>query len=231
MNPNVTLSVEMAYNELRSRILCGLLTPGARLVTQQLALILDLSRTPITEALARLESDGLVARMGSWGYSVREITLKDAEEIFEARMVIEVACAQFSARHANIADINVMERVLEKTRNVLSKGKQDKFLIQSRLLHRQIAESSRNSILLKMFDQVNSLVLLYASSIVHADPGRMQEIVAENEVLVMAIKDHDEDLAGRLIRSQVLKARDRYRGLISGGRLNAAIKLNELEAG
>ena len=84
MNPNVTLSVEMAYNELRSRILCGLLTPGARLVTQQLALILDLSRTPIKEALARLESDGLVARIGSWGYSVREITLKDAEEIFES---------------------------------------------------------------------------------------------------------------------------------------------------
>jgi DNA-binding GntR family transcriptional regulator len=230
MNPILTSSVEAAYSHLRNKILSGSFAPGSRLVTQQVATALGLSRTPVKEALARLEAERLVIRVGSWGYTVRTLTLKDAKEIFETRMVVEVACAQIAAQNACPADLEKLERILDKTRKLAKNNKVDEFLIQSRLLHGQVAESTKNSILLSMFNQVNSLILLFAYSIVQADPGRMLEIVAENEVLVAAIKSKDEDLAGRLIRSQVLKAREKYDSLISGGRLNLSLKLNEFHA-
>lgn len=230
MNPILTSSVETAYSHLRDKILSGSFAPGSRLITQQVATALSLSRTPVKEALARLEAERLVIRVSSWGYSVRVLTLKDAEEIFETRMIVEVACAQMAAQNACLLDVERLERILHKTRSLAAGTKIDKFLIQSRLLHQQVAELTKNSILLSMFNQVNSLVLLFAYSIVQADPGRMLEIVAENEVLVVAIKNKDDDLAGRLIRSQVLKARDKYRALISSGRLNIALNTKELHA-
>lgn len=230
MNPILTSSVETAYSHLRDRILSGSFAPGSRLVTQQVATALGLSRTPVKEALARLEAERLVVRVSSWGYTLRILTLKDAEEIFETRMIVEVACAQIAAQNACLSDVDRLEKILHKTRTLAKSNKKDKFLIQSRLLHRQVAELTKNSILLSMFNQVNSLVLLLAYSIIQADPRRMQEIVAENEVLVAAIKNKDEDLAGRLIRSQVLKARDKYRALIPGGRLNISLNTNELHA-
>ena len=228
MNPKLTESVDVAYTYLRSKILCGSMHAGMRLTTQQLADALKVSRTPIKESLARLESEGLVVREDKWGYSVRDLSIKDAEDIFEARLVIEVACAQKAATMTTNEDGEKLIKILEKTRLAANRGKSEKFLIESRWLHRYIAEMTKNDLLLRMFDQVNSLVLLYAFSIVQSNPNRIKEIIVENEHLVTAIIKRNADLAGEAIRTQVHMARENYRKVILDGRLSASMKFYEL---
>ena len=87
---------------------------------------------------------------------------------------------------------------------------------------------TKNDLLLRMFDQVNSLVLLYAFSIVQSNPNRIKEIIVENEHLVTAIIKRNADLAGEAIRTQVHMARENYRKVILDGRLSASMKFYEL---
>lgn len=84
-----TLS-DQAYEELRSRILSGALPGGRRLLPEELALNLAISQTPIKEALLRLEADGLVVSPMRKGAVVRQFTRADVEELYEARMLIEL---------------------------------------------------------------------------------------------------------------------------------------------
>jgi DNA-binding GntR family transcriptional regulator len=81
---------DQAHTELRSRILGGKLPSGYRLLPEELAVDLSISQTPIKEALLRLEGDGLVVSELRKGAIVRLFTLKDVEELYEARMLIEL---------------------------------------------------------------------------------------------------------------------------------------------
>ncbi|WP_342358756.1 GntR family transcriptional regulator [Terrarubrum flagellatum] len=81
---------EQAYRELRLRILSGQLVGGRRLLPEELALELSISPTPIKEALLRLEADGLVVSPLRKGAVVRRFTIADVEELYEARMLIEL---------------------------------------------------------------------------------------------------------------------------------------------
>ena len=85
-----TLS-EQVHQELRARILGGLLPGGHRLLPEELANDLAISQTPVKEALLRLEADGLVVSGLRKGAVVRRFTLKDVEELYEARIFVELA--------------------------------------------------------------------------------------------------------------------------------------------
>ncbi len=66
----------LVYSQLRTMILSGSMRPGERLISQQIADQIGASRTPVREALARLETSGLVTRLDRWGYALRQITLQ-----------------------------------------------------------------------------------------------------------------------------------------------------------
>ena len=85
-----TLS-EQVHQELRARILGGVLPGGHRLLPEELANDLSISQTPVKEALLRLEADGLVVSGLRKGAAVRRFTLKDVEELYEARIFVELA--------------------------------------------------------------------------------------------------------------------------------------------
>src|SRR5262245_16286484 len=85
-----TTLADQVHNELRTRILTGRLPSGHRLLPEELAADLAISQTPIKEALLKLEADGLVATEMRRGTVVRLFTLKDVEDLYEARILIEL---------------------------------------------------------------------------------------------------------------------------------------------
>src|SRR3972149_3590005 len=86
-------SQEKAYRFIREGIFGSEFKPDERLRAQELALRLGLSRTPVREALGRLEQEGLVRRDGGWGYVVRTMSLKEAEDVYKVRRVLELEAA------------------------------------------------------------------------------------------------------------------------------------------
>jgi DNA-binding GntR family transcriptional regulator len=98
-------AVDKAYSTVRDGILRGTYAAGSRITEQDLALAAGVSRTPVREALRRLESEGLVIVAPNQGAVVAAFELKDAEEIFELRSVLEPICAQRAAQLASDAQI------------------------------------------------------------------------------------------------------------------------------
>lgn len=216
MDSTSLLQTGSAYSRLRDDILKGRLTAGARLVTQRIADELGISRTPVKEALARLEVEGLVLRSGNWGYTVRGITLLDAQELFEARLVIETACARLAAERAGEADTHAMTRQLAASRRHLKARALPEFQDSARGVHELIAQASANSQLVRMFKQVNDLVVLFGISLLRAHPARAPEIQAENESIVAAIQERRGDEAAALMRRHIENGHASFRAAITG---------------
>jgi DNA-binding GntR family transcriptional regulator len=107
---------DQVHDELRSRILTGRLPSGHRLLPEELATDLAISQTPIKEALLRLEADGLVVTETRRGTVVRLFTLKDVEELYEARILIELEAIDAAFAHGAVTPelLDELEQNLEQ---------------------------------------------------------------------------------------------------------------------
>jgi len=197
------LNTTVVYSQLRDDIVRGRLAPGQRLVAQRIATQAKVSRTPVKEALARLESEGLVLREENWGYSVRSVTVRDAEEIFEGRLIIEVATARLAAERATPEDDGHLTKLLAGSHKRLRAGKLVDFQIESRAVHERIAHAARNAQVLRMFRQLDDLVLIFGLSLLKANPERAADIYGENEAVVAAIRERDPERAATLMRRHI----------------------------
>lgn len=192
------------YDALRVAILTCELMPGQELREQDLAARYRVSRSPVRDALLRLEKERLVMVLPRQGYRVTPIALTDATEIFGLRLVIEPACAAAAAQQADTAG-------LDRWRSV---GEQD-FVVYNRGFHAAIAEFSGNArmatVAQDMVDQSDRLVRVSLTSPAVADRSRL---VAEHAAIIDAIRVGDADTAERLMRAHVLQARDRVLGAL-----------------
>jgi len=215
MDATTSLTTEVAYATVRDRILKGQLQPGERLVTQRVATLLGISRTPVKEALARIETEGLVQRSGNWGYTVRRMTLRDAEEIFEARLVVEVAAAELAARRVTDPEIVAMRELIDQARQHLRKSNLADFQIASRGIHEEIAKATGNRSLYRMFKQVNDLTLLFGVSLLRLNPSRAEEILRENELIVTSLAKRQSAEVARLMRKHIERGHASFRATVS----------------
>ena len=218
MDSSDVLSASSTYARLRDDILNGRRPGGERLVAQQIADELGVSRTPVKEALAKLETEGLVVRGGNWGYSVRTITVRDAEELFEARLVIEVANARLAAERVSEQEIAAMQKMLAAAQRHLKSKALPQFQNASRGVHELIAQATGNAQVIRMFKQVNDLVVLFGISLLRLQPERASAILSENREIVAAIQERRADDAARLMQQHIAEGHASFRRMVAGER-------------
>jgi GntR family transcriptional regulator, vanillate catabolism transcriptional regulator len=216
-------SAVTAWDRVRHGILTGQLAAGERLVAQRLAAELGLSRTPVKEALASLEREGLVTRAENWGYSVRVISVRDAQDVFEARLVVETANSFHAAMRATDSQIGAMAQGLQEAHGQLKRRRIMEFQQASRQVHEQIAEASANRMLIQMFRQVNDLVMLVAITSLRALPDRATDILAENRSIVEAIRARNPDLASERTKRHIEAGHEAFRKALAQGNLSASL--------
>ncbi len=217
------MDIATVYTQLRRRILSGDSHPGDRLVSQQIADEIGASRTPVREALARLESQGLVVRADHWGYTVRAITLKEAEHLFEARLVIEVANAGFAAERLNPTGLAEMRQTFDRSVQLLAGGHIVEFQHASRRMHEIVAEGAANSQLLRMFQQINDLVVLFGLTLLRACPSRAKEIALENSKICQAIAARNARDAAAAMREHIMRGHEHFRQSLASNALELKI--------
>ncbi|GAP33655.1 transcriptional regulator, GntR family [Piscinibacter sakaiensis] len=220
MDSNLKLDATSAYARIREEILSGRRMPQERLVAQRLADELGISRTPVKEALARLEIEGLAVRVDAWGYVVRSISLRDADDLFEARLIIEVANARLAAERATEGEVLAMNKMLDASAKRLRKGDLAAFQSCARGVHERIAESTGNLQVIRMFKQLNDLVVLFGVSLLRLNPERSAEILAENTAIVGAIQERRREDAARLMHEHITRGHDSFRTAISSSRMS-----------
>jgi DNA-binding GntR family transcriptional regulator len=167
---------ERIYQALRHEILTLALTPGRVLVEGGLARRFAASKTPVREALACLEQDGLVEALPRRGYLVTPITVRDLHELFELRAALEGAAAELAATRITADELRRLERLLVPPQTLVAGRVLRRFLDRNRQFHLVIARASRNERLARLVARtIDEMARLIA---IGYETGHHAEIVA-----------------------------------------------------
>jgi len=215
--PQDVSSERVVYNFVKEKILSLEARPGERLVAATIANLLGVSRTPVREALGRLEQEGLLARDSGWGYTVRPITFEGVMDLYRVRLALEVEAAKEAIMHLDESRISMLEQTLRTAAGHLDEGDMIAFMTACRFLHGSIAAATRNVLLQQMIGMINDRVRIVSAVILDRHPPRGREIHEENIRLVAALRERDAGLAERRVREHIDNA-TRYAAELLGGR-------------
>lgn len=188
-----------AYQLILDAIDVGVYRPGDRLVESELAERFGVSRTPVREALQRLETQSLLARDGR-SLIVASLDHNQLAELYVVRSELEGLAARLAARHATPEEISVLMEMVVEDRALLN----DPGLLSraNRRFHRQLHLASHNRFLIQQLDLVyRSMALMATTSL--AAVGRGETALAEHQKIVDCIKARDEDAAYDALKSHI----------------------------
>jgi DNA-binding GntR family transcriptional regulator len=195
-------SGERVYRILIRLIEHGELKAGSRLREVELAKRIGVSRTPVREALARLEEQGLVVNEGSRGMVVAELDHRAITELYAMREVLEGTAARLASRHASEVEITILRKIVE--RNAQLSDPHD--LVENhKLFHGTLYRCSHNRYLLKMLRSLHEAMLLLGQSPL-STPSSSALWTNDHLELVDAIEKHDAESAERIARAQIAAA-------------------------
>ncbi|HEX5590110.1 MAG TPA: GntR family transcriptional regulator [Candidatus Limnocylindrales bacterium] len=195
-----------AYAVLKERILECEYPPGMSLNEGRLAESLELSKTPIREALAMLTHEGFVQVLPRQGYRVTDITIVDVQEIFNMRLLLEPAAAAMAAEHATAAQLQALRHLAEDGADDL--GDDRAFIAQNRAFHVMLAAASGNARLASTLTHLlEEMQRLYLSGLDLRNGVEQQR--GEHRDLVAALLKGNHHLAHDIAVRQIESSRER----------------------
>lgn len=201
---------EAAYQALRSAIRNGQLRPGQRVTLNELADSLEMSLTPVREALRRLASQGLVEQQPNRGTVIAEYTLERAREIYRLRLVLEPMAAELAATQATDDDRHEITTALTDLDEAVAEGRDADVAALNATLHHRIYTAARSPYLLEFIDKLWNGVPFQAISLT----DRQERSAEQHRAIVRAVVDADSDRASRLMREHISEAaEDTFRQL------------------
>jgi DNA-binding GntR family transcriptional regulator len=141
------------YDQLVNAIMARDIGPDDRLVQEKLAAELDISRTPVREALLRLEKEGVLHQANSGGFRLANISEEETRELYQARAAIEGQAARILTVRKDADEIASLRRIITQNETLKNPTTQDYF-IANRTIHRAFMEAAGNRFLLEMFDMI-----------------------------------------------------------------------------
>ncbi len=191
---------EIAYLRLHAAIKAGQFQPGDRLRETDVAARLSLSRTPVREALRKLESDGIVEHRARIGAVIRSLSHPEVVELYEMRVVLERTAAEMAAKHASPAEIDVLEDMNTQIRAVRDDMQAASALNQD--FHRCIYLATRNRFLLESARALNNALMLLGPTTL-VDDARIKVVCEQHGVIIEAIRDGDVERAGNAAQTHL----------------------------
>jgi DNA-binding GntR family transcriptional regulator len=194
---------EFVYTSLRDAIWEGRFAPNERIPEEEIARSLGVSRTPVREALRRLQERGLLIVGAGRSLVVAELSKPQVFELYAMREILEGSAARFAAQHANETEIDILQHLLGE----FDKHRHDPRALVSlnRRFHGAICEAAHNRYLIQTLDGMHdSLALLHSNTF--RVPNRRDQSDAEHRRIVRAIERRDADAAEKAARDHVRQA-------------------------
>ena len=200
-------SGEAAYRALMESIRGGLFRPGDRLREEEVGERLSLSRTPVREALRRLEADGIVEHRPRIGAVIRKLAHSEVVELYEMRMVLERTAAEMAAKHGAEAEFDTLDDLNNAIEQEL--GNPAKAAAINQEFHHGLYLACRNRFLLEAARALNNSLLLLGPT-TFSDKDRIAVVVREHRDIVDAMRQGDAEAAGAAAEAH-LQTSLRYR--------------------
>jgi DNA-binding GntR family transcriptional regulator len=194
---------ERVYRHLRDGIRAGTYRAGHRLRETEIAATLSTSRTPVREAIRRLEADRLVEDAQGGGLTVARLDRQRVHELYMFRASIEGAAAEMAAQRATELDIAELSDTLERMRAAAEDAPHAALL--NRRFHEGIHRAARNSFLDHAIASMSDFMALLPGT-TYAQPGRAAHVLLEHERVLEAIVARAPDRAARAMRDHIQMA-------------------------
>jgi DNA-binding GntR family transcriptional regulator len=202
LQPEKPRLAEWAYDEIRRYIVDGALPAGTRLVEKKLTSSLGISRTPLREALHRLEQDGLIERNPGMGMSVTGLTLEELNEVMGIRAVLEGHCARLAAERISDEALTDLFAAHEGAADAIRSGDVEALIIANTQFHDGINAAARSPRCMTMINEMRESVLRYRSEALNEEATRRHSFDQHLEIL-MAMKARDGQLIENLMRAHI----------------------------
>lgn len=181
---------ETVCETLRDAIRKGILEPGERLMEVQLADELGISRTPVREAIRKLEQEGYVIMMPRRGTYVADVSVSDVKEIFEIRSALESLATGLAARRIEPDELEKLQSLLNEIEGYIKKNDIEKIVEADIKFHGLLYQVSRNDRLVSIISNLKEQLARFRT-LSMSYPGRLQETFEEHSEMVEAIANGD----------------------------------------
>ncbi len=207
---------ELVFEALREAIVKGVLKPGERMMEIQLAEEMGVSRTPVREAIRKLELEGLVAMVPRKGAYVASLSMKDIVEVFEIRGALEGLAAELAAERITPEELEELERFLLRINESIETKDLTLMVEVDTDFHSQLYRASRNERLSQVISNLREQIQRFRKTSLSL-PGRMRAALEEHKQIVEAISARDGALARRLAEEHIENAENSLMEVIHGG--------------
>lgn len=198
--PARLLQGQNAYERLFDEIRSGTLRPGARLTETEIADRLAISRTPVREAIRRLEADGLVDHKPRTGAVVRSLDYPEIMELYEMRTVLEGTAARLAARAASPVELEELQAINEEM--AAARNDSATLVRLNRQFHTRLLDAARNRFLLQSMASVEMTLMILGPSSMES-PERAQQALDEHRALLEALFARDGAAAENAMREHM----------------------------
>ncbi|AHM57092.1 transcriptional regulator, GntR family [Peptoclostridium acidaminophilum DSM 3953] len=185
---------DIVFEHLREAILIGKLEPSTRLMEVQLADELGVSRTPVREAIRKLELEGLVEMIPRKGAYVADVSVKDVEEVLEIRTGLEGFASMLAAQRMMKEDLGELKRILEIFKKAYEENNPEKMVESDIAFHEVIFKATTNKKLMQMNNSLREQIYRFRRMYI-VEYHKSENLIKEHEDIIEAIEKRDGELA------------------------------------
>jgi DNA-binding GntR family transcriptional regulator len=196
-----------AYAFVKERLLDGRYASGTLLSENELARRLGISRTPVRQAFLQLEAEEMLELYPRRGALVKPVSPSEADDVLEARLLIETHCARRAAADGAALAGALRESIAEQERALLAGGAG--FIVADRDFHRRIVAANRNEILMHQYDALRDRQQRMLATTIARDQPRIAQFIAEHRQIADALERGDSSAAADLTVSHLRGAYER----------------------
>jgi phosphonate utilization transcriptional regulator len=199
----------LVQRDLERRILAGEFAPGDKLTEEEIAGDLNVSRGPVREAFRALESAGLVRTEKNRGVFVREVSVEDADEIYEVRAGLDELIGRLLAQRIRPAQVTELRELMRKMQKAARARSVADYYPLNVEFHDLLAQFTGNRTLLAHYRRLVNELHLYRRETLARGADSFPISTREHAEIVEALARRDPDLAGKLMYDHAMESRDR----------------------
>jgi len=195
------------FEQVKEIIVKGEIPAGKRMIESEIAASMGISRTPVREAVHKLEAEGLLKPLPRGGYVVRGLTLPDIEETFEIRSILESFAAYLAANRHSSKEILPLEKKMEEFQRYLDRNDLKELTRINTEFHELLYALSRSQRLIKMIHDLRDEICFLRKMILNSvDMARLSN--KDHREIVKAIKKREDKKVERLVRDHILRGKE-----------------------
>jgi len=198
---------EQVYKGLKEKILNGTLPPSRRLIEEKIATEMKTSRTPVREAMQKLEKEGLIRKLPRGGFTISSITIEDIEEVFGLRSILEGYAAAVATVKATDDDLKSLEEIVQKQEECRKKdGAEQELIALNTEFHDRLYRAAKSIRLYTIINDLTDFIYRFRA-IIFKYPEMVEVSIRDHKEMIALMKNKKASKVEKLVRRHIIRGK------------------------